>query len=111
MRVTRFPEAKDTIVKRLVTTKDELCGEIEDWQSVGTIQAEIWPLQGNKARSEMGVTEKSTHKAFASGPGVFESNTRLVDLAGKTYLVGYTEDWGTHGVAVLELLKGVGDGG
>lgn len=94
-----FREAKTCVIKRLVTTTDELGGEIEDWQAVGTIEAEIWPLQGNQSRGEMGVTEKSTHKAFSLG--TFESNTRITDGA-NTYLVGYVQDWGSHKEAVLE---------
>lgn len=106
MRKFRFSEAKTYTVKKLVTTQDELAGEIEDWQDIGTIEAEIWPLQGNQSRGEMGVTEKSTHKAFSSDPGAFESNTRLVDGAGLTYLVGYVppEGWKSHGEAVLEYV-------
>lgn len=103
MRGFRFREAKEVTVKRLAgTTQDELGGEIEDWQAVGTIKAEIWPLQGNVSRGEMGVTEKSTHKAFSADPGAFESNTRLVDSDGNMYLVGYIQGWGSHGEAVLE---------
>jgi hypothetical protein len=90
-----------------VITKDELNAEIEDWQDIGTIMAEVWPLQGNQSRGEMGVTERSTHKAFSSDPGAFESNTRLVSESGLTYLVGYTspQGWGSHGEAVLEFVN------
>lgn len=107
MRQFRFPEATTYTVKTLVTTQDPLAGEIEDWQDVGTIQAEVWPLQGNQTKGVMGVTEKSTHKAFSSDPKAFTSNTRIVDNAGLTYLVGYTppQGWGTHGEAVLEFVN------
>ena len=103
MRKLRFPGAITYTVKKLVITQDELAGEIEDWQDVGTIQAEIWPLQGNQTRGEMGVTEKSTHKAFSLGS--FESNTRLVDSDGNTYLVGYIQDWVSHREAVLQYVN------
>ena len=94
-----FREAKTYNVRRLTTTTDELGGEIEAWEDSGTIDAEIWPLRGNQSRGEMGVTEKSTHKAFSLG--TFESNTRLVDEV-NTYLVGYVQDWVSHREAVLE---------
>ncbi len=102
MRGFRFREAKEVIVKRLVTTQDELGGDIEQWQAVGTIKAEIWPLRGNVTRGEMGVTDKSTHRAFASEPGTFESNTRLIAADRNMYLVGYVQNWGSHLEAILE---------
>ena len=105
MRVPRLPEAKLCAVLRLVTTQDESGGDIEDWQPSGTtFKAEIWPLQGNQSRGEMGVTEKSTHKAFSADPGAFESNTRLVDTNDNIYLVGYVQDWISHREAVLEYV-------
>lgn len=108
MRGFRFREAREVIAKRLVTTKDELNADIEDWQTVGTIQAEIWPLQGNQSRGEMGVTEESTHKLFTLG--TVESNTRVVD-GGAVYLVGYVQDWTSHREAILQRLEDDDDGG
>jgi hypothetical protein len=107
MRQFRFSEAITYTVKKLVTTKDELSGEIEDWQNAGTIQAEVWPLLGNQTRGVMGVTEKSTHRAFSTDPKAFTSNTRIVDSAGLTYLVGYVppQGYGSHGEAVLEFVN------
>lgn len=104
MRAPRFPEAKPYTVKRLtVVGKDELGGDIEDWQGEDIIMAEIQPLQGNQTRGEMGVTEKSTHKAFSLG--TFESNTRLIGSGDDAYLVGYIQDWGNHREAVLEYVQ------
>lgn len=108
MAKIRFPEAKPVTVKRLVVIHDELGGEIEDWQGTSVMQAEIWPLRGDFKRGEMGVTERSTHRAFSSE--AFESNTRLVDDS-CTYLVGYVQDWGSHREAILERLEVVLDGG
>ena len=97
-----FNEALTYTVKVLTVTTDELGGQIETWAGTATIQAEVQPLSGSQARNEMGVTEKSTHKAFSLE--ALQSNTRLVGTDGKTYLVGYVADWGTHREAVLEYV-------
>ena len=102
MRAFNLREAQTYTVKVLTTVTDELGGQIETWAGTATIQAEVQPLSGNQVRNEMGVTEKSTHKAFSLG--ALQSNTRLV--GDKTYLVGYVADWGTHKEAVLEYVEG-----
>ena len=101
MRALNFRDTKTYTVKTLTPTTDELGGQIEDWQGTATIQAEIQPLSGDATRKEMGVTERSTHKAFGAS-GAFTANTRLVDSKGNAYLVGYIADWGSHEEAILE---------
>ena len=104
MRTFNFRESQQYTIKTLITTTDDLGGQIETWSGTDTIMAEIQPLSGNQVRNEMGVTEKSTHKAFTLG--AIKSNTRLVGADGVTYLVGYVADWGSHKEAVLEYVEG-----
>ena len=101
MRALILRDTNVYTVKVLTTTTDELGGQVEDWQGTATINAEIQPLSGDATRKEMGVTERSTHKAFAVS-GAFTANTRLVDSKGNAYLVGYIADWGSHEEAILE---------
>lgn len=84
----------------MVTEQNELGEMVESWKTTGLINAEIWPLRGNQSRGEMGVTEKSTHKAFAVD--AVESNTRVIQGLYNGYLVGHIEDWDTHRTAILE---------
>ena len=102
MRAFNFRESQQYTIKTLITTSDELGGQVETWSGTATIMAEIQPLSGDAMKKEMGVTEKSTHKAFTLDN--IESNTRLVGA--KTYLVGYVADWGSHKEAVLEYVEG-----
>ena len=101
MRTLILRDTNVYTVKTLTTTTDELGGQVEDWQGAATINAEIQPLSGDATRKEMGVTERSTHKAFGAS-GAFTTNTRLVDSKGNAYLVGYIADWGSHEEAILE---------
>lgn len=100
MRALILRDTNVYTVKTLTTTTDELGGQVELWEGTATINAEIQPLSGDATRKEMGVTERSTHKAFAVS-GAFTANTRLVGSDG-TYLVGYIADWGSHSEAILE---------
>lgn len=112
MRGFRFREAREYTVKEQVETGvTELNEPIIEWQGESTIMAEVWPLQGNQSRGEMGVTEDSTHKAFSSDPGAFKSNTRLIDSDGNIFLVGFVPPggWKSHGEAVLEYVGVVSD--
>lgn len=103
----KFYNAETVTVQKMVPTQNELGEVIEDWQDIDTLEAEIWPLNssvtkyGNAVRGEMGVTEKSTHKAFSSG--AFQSNTRLITPYG-TFLVGYVQNWHGFYTAILELI-------
>ena len=99
MRALILRDTNVYTVKTLTTTTDELGGQVELWEGTATINAEIQPLSGDATRKEMGVTERSTHKAFG-GSGAFTANTRLV--GDDTYLVGYIADWGSHEEAILE---------
>lgn len=82
-------------------TQNEMGEVISDWADSNVINGEIWPLQGNQKRNEMGVTEKSTHKLFTED--TVKSNTRLITDSGM-YLVGYIQDWNSHREAILELI-------
>ena len=101
MRAFNFRESQQYTIKTLITTSDELGGQVETWSGSTTIMAEIQPLSGDATKKEMGVTERSTHKAFGAS-GAFTANTRLVDNKGNAYLVGYIADWGSHEEAILE---------
>ena len=83
-------------------------GEIaDDWADSGdlTVNGEIWALKGTSrygsSHSEVGITEKSTHKLFTVD--VVESNVRIF-ANGKTYLTGYQQSWGTHNEIILEQI-------
>lgn len=101
MRTFNFRDVQTCTINVLATTTDELGGQVEDWQGTATISVEIQPLSGDAMKKEMGVTERSTHKAFGAS-GAFTANTRLVDSKGNAYLVGYIADWGSHEEAILE---------
>ena len=101
MSYVTFPEAKPITVQIMTSTQNELGEIIGDWADSSVINGEIWPLQGNQKRNEMGVTEKSTHKLFTED--AVKSNTRLIAVTGM-YLVGYVQDWNSHREAILELI-------
>jgi len=89
-------------VQTMQTTQTEEIGEIiPDWVDDHIISGEIWPLQGNSKRNEMGVTEKSTHKLFTTDE--ITSNARIITTAGM-YLAGYIQDWSSHKEVILELI-------
>lgn len=102
MRQFVLHEAQTVTVKKCVETKNSIGEKIPDWQSIGSIEAEIQPLSGEASRKEIGVTEKSTHRAFTVYPYSFTANTRLIDSKSNTYLVGYIADWSSHEEAILE---------
>lgn len=102
MRQFILRDAQTVTVKKCVETKNSIGEKIPDWQAISSIEAEIQPLSGETSRKEIGVTEKSTHRAFTVYPYSFTANTRLVDSRGNAYLIGYIADWGSHEEAILE---------
>jgi len=96
-----FPESKQMTVQKMGTIQNDMGEIIPDWIDDYIISGEIWPLQGNYKRNEMGVTEKSTHKLFTTD--AVKSNTLLIADSG-VYLTGYVQDWGTHREVILELV-------
>lgn len=93
--------AKEYTVLTLTTTQNELGEEIPDWVESGSINTEIWPLNGKVTTGMVGVTEKSTHEAYSND--LLVKNTRLSN-GSDIYLVGYIQDWGSHRQAILELV-------
>jgi hypothetical protein len=102
-RKFRFPEAVPVEIQQAVVVENGY-GEpvFSGYETVGTINAEIWPLSGSRVSDLPGITEKSTHRLFSSDDFALEQGMYVLK-GNKRYLVSYVADaWNTHLDCILE---------
>lgn len=95
----RLRSLKQYQVKSKTITKDEELNDIETYDPVGSIHADIQPMSGKAQAEQYGVRIAYMMVAYTMDRVEEE---QLIEIAGDDYKVIRIADWGSHKVLDLE---------
>ncbi|MHB8171215.1 MAG: phage head completion protein [Thermincolia bacterium] len=88
-------------IQQATSVKDSEGVVTQTWTNATTnVTAHIEPLGGERALREYGYAEITTHRMFTWASPV--AGQRILDFAGKVYLVKYVADFSKHREVLLE---------